>query len=57
MKKIIIGDKVWGAVEVPETPNAYTIFHAVRKAYGEGLPLPLTLPSNSSRAGHSCPAR
>jgi len=43
MKQIIIGDKVLGAVEMPETPNAYTIFHAVKKAYAEKKPVTLKL--------------
>lgn len=39
MKNIIIGEEVVGAVEMPETPNAYKVFHAVRKAYEEKKPI------------------
>ena len=43
MKNIIIGDEVRGSVELPETSNAYNIFHAVKKAYAEKSPLTLSL--------------
>lgn len=43
MKNIIIGDEVLGAVEVPETPNAYKIFHALKKAYAEQKPMTTAL--------------
>ena len=39
MKNIIIGGKVVGGVEMPETPNAYKVFHAVKKAYEEQQPV------------------
>jgi len=39
VKKIIIGDEVFGSVEMPETANAYTVFHTVKKAYMEKMPL------------------
>lgn len=42
MKNIIIGDKVVGAVEMPETPNAYKVFHTVRKAHETKQPLTLS---------------
>jgi hypothetical protein len=43
MKKIIIGDAVKGSIEMPETPNAYKIFYAVRKAYEAKKPVTLSL--------------
>ena len=43
MKNIIIGEEVFGAVEVPETPNAYKIFHALKKAYAEQKPMTTAL--------------
>ena len=43
MKKIMIGNEVMGAVEMPETPDAYALFHAVRKAYAQKRPLTLSL--------------
>ena len=43
MKKIIIGNEVMGTVEMPETPNAYKVFHAVKKAYAEKKPVTLSL--------------
>ena len=43
MKNIIIGDEVLGSVEMPETANAYKIFHDVKKAYAEKKPVPLAL--------------
>lgn len=33
MKKVFIGGTLKGAVEMPETPNAYTLFYAIKKAY------------------------
>jgi hypothetical protein len=43
MKNIIIGKEVRGSVEMPETPNAYRIFHDVKKAYAEKKPVTLAL--------------
>ena len=43
MKKIIIGDEVKGTVEMPETPNAYAIFNAVKKACTQQKPPTLQL--------------
>jgi len=43
MKNIMIGEEVLGAVEMPETPNAYRIFHDVKKAYAQKRPLTLSL--------------
>ncbi|MHC3995596.1 hypothetical protein ACXWTF_12295 [Thiomicrolovo sp. ZZH C-3] len=43
MKQIIIGDEVRGSVEMPETPNAYSLFHAVKKAYAQQRPPTLSL--------------
>lgn len=43
MKKIIVGDQDLGSVEMPDTPNAYTVFHAVRKAFAEQREIALSL--------------
>ena len=43
MKNIIIGDEVKGSVAVPEMANAYTVFHAIKKAYAEKRPVTLKL--------------
>jgi len=43
MKKIMIGDRDMGSVEVPETPDAYTVFHRVKKAFAEMRPVTLSL--------------
>lgn len=39
MKNIIIADTLRGSVEIPETQNAYKIFHAVKEAYVEKKPI------------------
>jgi len=39
VKKIIIGDEVRGTIEVPETKNAYSHFHALKKAYLQRRPV------------------
>lgn len=43
MKKIFIGDAFKGSVEMPETKNAYAVFHAVKKAYEREGSVPLSL--------------
>lgn len=43
MKTIMIDGKAAGSVEMPDTPNAYKLFHAVQKAVNEGRPVTLTL--------------
>jgi hypothetical protein len=55
MKTIIIGDELKGSVEMPETPNTYTIFHTVKKAYTEKKPVTLGLlfsPKKIKSLGH-----
>jgi hypothetical protein len=43
MKNIIIGDEVKGAVDMPETANAYAIFNALRKTWADKKPVTLSL--------------
>jgi len=55
MKTIMIGDELKGTVEMPETADAYRIFHAVKKAYAEDEGVTTALlfsPEKKAALGH-----
>lgn len=43
MKNIVMDGKIVGSVEIPETPNAYRVFYAIKKAAADNKPVTLGL--------------